>query len=123
VLSTSLAALPTSFWYLPRLALRVVGRDWRWAVDLSRQFMPFALLLLPVAGLGRAWAAAVGGYPGAAAGALLTAVWGLALLWRMLLDRGAKSSLEQVLRSRFVSPRSRGPVVPPLTHANPGRGI
>jgi O-antigen/teichoic acid export membrane protein len=93
ILSTSLAALATSFWYLPRLVRKVLGPDGRSIGEAYRQVAVFALLLLPVAWLGRSLAASVGGFAGAAAGALCTAAWGLALLWAMLLESWVKNRL------------------------------
>lgn len=101
-LSTSLAALAASFWYLPRLTLRVLGLEARWIREVSRKITVFTLLLLPAAWLGRSWAASVGGYPGAAAGSLFTVAWGLSLLWAMLLDPWVKSRLIASVASIFV---------------------
>jgi O-antigen/teichoic acid export membrane protein len=110
-LSTSLAALATSFWYLPRLTLRVLGLGGGWIREVAGRIMVFALLLLPVAWLGRSWAASVGGYTGAAAGSLFTVTCGLSLLWAMLLDPWVKSRIITAAASIFVD---RPPQAAPL---------
>jgi O-antigen/teichoic acid export membrane protein len=103
-LSTSLAALAASFWYLPRLTLRVLRLEARWIHDISRRIAVFTLLLLPAAFLGRSLAASVGGYSGAAAGSLFTVACGLSLMWGMLLEPGVKSRLIASAASMFVGP-------------------
>ena len=92
-LSTSLAALATSFWYLPRLTLHVLGLDGHWMREVARKVAVFALLLLPAAWLGRTWAASIGGFSGAAAGSLFIAACGLSLMWAMLLEPSVKARL------------------------------
>jgi hypothetical protein len=102
VVSTSLAALSTSFWYLPRLTLRVLGSDWRLPRDLRARIGFFVAAVLFAAWLGRAAAGSLAGYPGAIAGALLTAAGGLLLLWATLLDPWAKTRLMDWARSILV---------------------
>jgi O-antigen/teichoic acid export membrane protein len=104
VLSTSLAALATSFWYLPRLTLLTLGLETRWVREISRKVAVFTLLLLPAAWLGRCWAASAGGFAGAAAGALFTVACGLLLMWVMLLDAWVKTRLIAALASILGSP-------------------
>lgn len=93
VLSTSLAALVTSVWYLPRLALRVLDADWRSMQHASGRAGLFAVATLLGAGLGRAVATSLAGFAGAVAGGLFTATCGLALLWMLLLDPWVKDRL------------------------------
>jgi O-antigen/teichoic acid export membrane protein len=104
VLSTSLAALATSFWYLPRLTLRTLGPESCWVREICRKIAVFTLLLLPAAWLGRSWAASTGGFAGAAAGALFTVACGLSLLWATLLDAWVKSRFIAAFASIFGNP-------------------
>jgi hypothetical protein len=99
VLSTSLAALATSFWYLPRLTLRTLDLESCWIRETSRKIAVFTLRLLPAAWLGRSWATAAGGFAGAAAGSLFTVACGLSLLWATLLDSWLKGRIIAALAS------------------------
>jgi O-antigen/teichoic acid export membrane protein len=107
-LSTSLAALASSFWYLPRLAMRVLRPERPWILDVARKTALFAGLLLPAAWLGRCWAASIGGYRGAAAGALLTVACGLSLMWAVLLDPWVKRRLLATAAGLPAFPGRRG---------------
>ena len=108
ILSTSIAALATSFWYLPRLVRRVLGPDGRPIGEAYRKIAVFALLLLPAAWLGRSVAALIGGLTGAAAGSLFAAAWGLALMRTMLLEPWVKTRLVAWAVSLFAERRSCG---------------
>ncbi len=107
ILSTSLAALATSFWYLPRLARRVLGTDGCALQATCRKLAVFALLLLPAVWLGRSAATSVGGLGGAAAGALCAAIWGVALMWAMLVEPWVKAGLMAWVVAAVVRPRRR----------------
>ena len=112
VLSTSLAALGTSVWYLPRLTLRVLASDRRSLRDAYGRIALFAAMLAPVVWMGRAAADSLAGYPGAVAAALLTAAGGVLLLWVTLLDSWVKSRLTFWARSLlFGVPRAAAPLV------------
>ncbi len=99
VLSTSLAALATSAWYLPQLTLRVLRADPRAMHDALGRLALFAAAMSLAAGFGHAAAGSLAGYPGAAAGALVTGVCGAALMWSLLLDAWVKARLAAWCRS------------------------
>jgi O-antigen/teichoic acid export membrane protein len=101
-LSTSLAALATSFWYLPRLVLTVLGLGARWILEAGAEIAVFAIFLLPAAWLGRTWATSIGGYEGALAGSSLAVVCGLTLQWVMLVDPPVKSKLIHWARASLL---------------------
>jgi O-antigen/teichoic acid export membrane protein len=109
VLSTSLAAVLTSLWYLPRLTLRVLGLQTGWILEAVRKTAVFAVVLLPAAWLGRSWALSIGGYGGAAAGALFAVSCGLTLVWLMLVDPPVKSALTGWMRAALLhgAPKTR----------------
>lgn len=99
--STALAAFATSFWYLPRLTLQVLGGSWRAMEDVPRRLAIFAAAVVVAAWLGRTVAAFLAGLPGAAAGGLLTAGCGVVLFWATLLDPWVKNRLAGWLCSRL----------------------
>ena len=112
VLSTPLAASATAAWYLPRLTLRVLQADWRSMRDALGRLLWFAAAMLLAAGLGRAVAASLAGYRGAAAGALFTALCGAALMWAVLLDAPVRARLAAWRRCFLVgAPAVAAPVV------------
>jgi O-antigen/teichoic acid export membrane protein len=97
--STALAALATSFWYLPRLTLKVLESDWRAMRDVPQRIALFAAAVAAAAWMGRTVAGSVAGLPGAICGALFPAAFGAALFWMMLLDSRVKRRLALWARS------------------------
>jgi O-antigen/teichoic acid export membrane protein len=87
IVATSIASMMTSSWFLPYMTARMfnlsLGR-FIWT-DIFRQIILVASLV-PIAFLARAAAMGVSGYGGAALGAFITGLAGLALLWFVVFD-------------------------------------
>ena len=106
-LSTSIAALVTSFWYLPRLTARLFEQPYIrfWLADGGRQIC-FLVAMLPATVVGREIAGRIGGIPGACIGGGSTGVLGFSILWFFVFDRRVRTKvLELVPRSRYLRKR------------------
>lgn len=98
VLATALGGCLTSCWYLPTRTARMFGRPVR--PDVWGNFRRMSLLFVcmaVVAVAAKAIALRVGGFAGAFVGSSLTGTVGLALLWRFILDSGAREKVVRTL--------------------------
>ncbi|MDB6023624.1 MAG: Polysaccharide biosynthesis protein, partial [Pedosphaera sp.] len=92
MLGTVIASLATSVWMLPFLTARMFHRPFvRFVWDDAAKVLLLILFLLPVAVLARGFALEVGGYLGAAAGAIPTSCIGVALVWFVMLDKSVRA--------------------------------
>lgn len=93
VISTSLSAVVTSFFYLPYLTARFFDRDFvQFLIDDARRVSVLLLLLIPVVLLSRLIASDVGGYGGVAVGGIITGVTGFLGFWFLVLDDDLRST-------------------------------
>jgi O-antigen/teichoic acid export membrane protein len=94
VISTVLAGVLTSCWYLPRLVAQYFQcRAGKMLWQLSSPLVWPTLILLPLAYVMRRFAFASGGYPRAFAAMAMVGGCGFLLLWLFAFDRGMRSRL------------------------------
>jgi O-antigen/teichoic acid export membrane protein len=94
ILSTSIAAVLTSIWYLPLLTARLFHRPWlTFAQNDAVPVLTVGFLLLPFAYFAQKVGNSFGGFMGAAVAGGLTGFAGFGLLWWIVLDSTTRSHL------------------------------
>ncbi|MDB6121285.1 MAG: Polysaccharide biosynthesis protein [Pedosphaera sp.] len=106
VVATFIASATTSMWLLPLFTARMFNRPFiRFVWDDAAKVLLLILCLFPVALVARGIATDFTGYLGAAAGAGLTGVCGLALVWFVMLDKSMRARLP--IRNLYESAYAR----------------
>jgi O-antigen/teichoic acid export membrane protein len=102
VLSTAIAALLTSFWYLPYLTAKMFERPYiRFLQDDSVKIIVSGGCLVPVSWIAQELAVMVGGLLGAVLGIGGTALIGLVVLWRVVFDCDLKKRIKDTVKRAF----------------------
>ncbi len=98
IAATGIAGLCTSMWYLPLLTARMFNRPFaRFLWEDASPTLALLGCLAIIAPFVRHLAGQIGGYPGAAAGVLLTAAAGTVLLWFIVLDKSVRVRIIAIL--------------------------
>lgn len=104
--ATTVAALLTSCWLLPRLAAEYFGRSFRQVLrGAVVPLVPTLLVLVPLAAALRSFVGTRGGYAGAFLASAAVGACGAVLLWRFSFD---KEMRERAVRALQVSVASAG---------------
>jgi O-antigen/teichoic acid export membrane protein len=102
VVSTALAALITSLFYLPYLTARMFERPfWRFLLDDARPILVLLLLLMLIAFIMRRLVAQIGGYEGTLLGLVVVGAVGALLLWFLVLDNDVRGRIAALVMTRL----------------------
>lgn len=103
-LSTSLAALFTSFWYLPRLTARMFEHPFLqfWREETSRMATLFVAMFL-LALVGREIAIEIQGFKGAFVASGTVGLCGFLILWFAIFEQELRARILNIIPNRFVA--------------------
>ena len=102
VISTAIAALLTSMWYIPRLTANLFGLNYSsFMVAEVKKKIVLLLLLFPVAWFARDLGMRYGGLTGACMAIAITVLVGSLILWILVFDRNLKVKLQSIVSISF----------------------